>query len=133
MGGGFLAGAVAALSGAILWATITVLTGWQIGWMAIGIGALVGVAVRAGGNGQDPAYGFMGAALALVGCMLGNLLAVCGIVADMFEVSFFTVFTEIGLAAPVEILTETFEPMDLLFYGLAVYSGYQLSFHKPAD
>ena len=37
-----LAGAVAALVGAAVWAAITVATNWQIGFMAIGIGFLVG-------------------------------------------------------------------------------------------
>ncbi len=47
--GGILAGMVAASVGAILWAVITVATGFQIGFMAIAVGFLVGLASRTAG------------------------------------------------------------------------------------
>ena len=43
---GLMAGAGAALLGAIGWAVITALTKFQIGFMAVGVGFLVGTAVR---------------------------------------------------------------------------------------
>ena len=46
---GFAGGTV----GAIVWAVITVATDYQIGWMAVGVGFLVGFAVRAVGKGID--------------------------------------------------------------------------------
>ena len=33
----------------------------------------------------------------------------------------------------IEIMKETFSPIDLLFYGLAIYEGYKLSFRGLAD
>lgn len=45
------AGVVAALIAAAVWATITVVTQFQIGWMAVGAGFLVGHAVRHFGRG----------------------------------------------------------------------------------
>ncbi len=73
---GALAGLAAALVGAAIWAVVTALTQYQIGFMAIGVGFLVGFAVRAAGRGVDPVFGVVGAALALLGCVLGNLLMV---------------------------------------------------------
>jgi hypothetical protein len=61
MVGGFLAGAVAALVGAGVWALVTVLTGYQIGFMAIGVGFLVGLAVQFAGKGINKIFGVMGA------------------------------------------------------------------------
>ena len=49
-----LAGAVAAIIGAALWGLITSLTGYQIGYMALGVGFLVGMAIRYAGKGIDP-------------------------------------------------------------------------------
>ena len=46
-----IGGVVAALVGAALWAVITVTTGYQIGFMAIGVGFLVGLTVGHVGKG----------------------------------------------------------------------------------
>jgi hypothetical protein len=82
MVGGFLAGAVAALVGAGAWALVTVLTGYQIGFMAIGVGFLVGLAVQFAGKGINKIFGVMGAALALVGCLFGNYLTIVHFVGE---------------------------------------------------
>ena len=58
---GALAGLVAAITGAIVWAILTVTTECQIGWMALGVGALVGFALRIGNGGK--LFGIMGAFL----------------------------------------------------------------------
>src|SRR5262245_66169208 len=71
---GFMAGLLAAAVGAGLWALITIFVGFQIGWMAVGVGFLVGWAVRVAGKGRHRAFGIMGALLALSGCAVGNLL-----------------------------------------------------------
>jgi len=52
-----LAGGVAALLGACIWAAVTVTTNYQIGWMAVGVGFLVGYAVRSFGKGIDKSFG----------------------------------------------------------------------------
>jgi hypothetical protein len=67
---GGLAGLAAAIVGAVIWAVITVTTDHQIGWMALGVGALVGFALRIGNGGK--AFGILGALFALFGCVLGN-------------------------------------------------------------
>ena len=71
---GALAGLGAAIAGAAIWAAITAATEYQIGWMAIGVGFLVGFAVRVVGKGSEASFGVVGAVLALLGCLLGNLL-----------------------------------------------------------
>lgn len=65
---------VAAIVGTLVWAIITNVTGYQIGWMAIGMGALVGAGVRFGGGEGKPAALFAGG-LALVGMFAGNMMA----------------------------------------------------------
>jgi hypothetical protein len=51
----------AAILGSVVWAVITSLTNYQIGFMAIGVGFLVGYAVRRMGQGVDPSFGYVGA------------------------------------------------------------------------
>lgn len=130
---GFLAGLGAAILGACLWAVITVLTGYQIGWMAVGVGFLVGFANRTFGRGVDKTFGYCGALLALVGCLLGNLLSVCIIIGNQTETSSLAVLSGLNPGTAMELMTATFQPMDILFYGLALYEGYKFSFRQLSD
>jgi hypothetical protein len=119
---------------AILWAVITVVTEYQIGYMAIAVGFVVGFAVKFAGKGIDKIYGIIGASGALLGCVFGNFLSQVGFVAIDPEIglSYFqalkVLLTDIQLT--VEIMKETFSPIDLLFYGIAIYAGYRYAFRK---
>ncbi len=123
-----LAGTVAAGVGAAAWAAITVATGSQLGIVAVGIGLAVGYAVRATGKGIDPQFGVVGAVLALTGCLAGNLLAVCALVARREGIPLDEVLQKIDFPTALRLLAATFQVTDLIFYGIAVYEGYRLSF-----
>lgn len=130
---GVAAGLVGALGGALIWAAITVATGYQIGWMAVGVGFLVGFAVRAAGKGMTQKFAIAGAALALLGCLLGNIFSICGFIGVQQEMSPVSVFFQLDPATTVELLRVTFSPMDLLFYVFAVYEGYKLSLRQVSE
>jgi hypothetical protein len=132
---GLAAGFGAALVGAVLWAAVTALSGWQIGYMAIGVGFLVGFAIRNLGKGIDPLYGYLGAGFSLFGCVLGNLLMLCAAISKEYNTPLLEV-TQSVLLNPsliMSLLKDTFDVMDLLFYGLAVWAGYSYSFRKLSD
>ena len=126
-----LAGLVAAGVGAALWAGITLLTNFQIGWMAVGVGALVGVAVRKFGKGTTSTFGVVGAVLALGGCLSGNFLTGAVVLARHWDVSLATLFTRVTPDLTVRLMTAMFSPIDLLFYALALWQGYKLSIVSP--
>jgi hypothetical protein len=130
---GILGGVVAAIVGAGLWALITVTTQYQIGFMAIGIGFLVGLAVRELGKGMSSTYGIAGAVISLFGCLGGNLLAVCAFVAGENDVGIFTILGRLDIGTAVELLKVTFSPIELLFYGIAIYAGYKYSFRQLTE
>jgi len=127
---GILGGAAGAIIGAALWAVVTVVTGYQIGFMAVGVGFLAGLGVRRFGKGIDPSFGYAGAGLALLGCALGNLLAMCGLIANKFNVTFFNVLSGLSVESIGNLMVATFEPFDLIFYAIAVYEGYKFSFRQ---
>jgi hypothetical protein len=127
---GIIGGGVAAMVGAAAWAAVTVATNTQIGWMAVGVGFLVGGVVRLLGKGIDKPFGYAGAALSLFGCLLGNLLSIYAVVARQEEISFFFVLTHVDFSAIPDLFRVTFHPMDLLFYGIAIYEGYRFSFRR---
>lgn len=132
-GGAMVGGAAAALAGAAAWAAITVATEFQIGWMAVGVGFLVGFAVRSLGKGLDKTYGVVGALWSLLGCGVGNLLAIVGLVSQQENIPFFSLLSSLNFDLAKEMMVATFSPMDLLFYGIAVYEGYRFAFRRLTE
>jgi len=130
---GLAAGLVAAAVGAAAWAVITAVTNYQIGLMAVGVGLLVGYAVRIFGKGIDKAFGILGAVLSLLGCLAGNLLSVCIVIANKDSASFLSIITQLTPTVIVEILAATFHLMDILFYAIAVYEAYRFSFRRLTE
>lgn len=127
LGLGVLGGIIGGAIGAALWAVITVLTNFQIGWMAVGVGFLVGYGVRLFGRGVDTSFGVVGAALALLGCFAGNLLTVVIVLSREEHMPFLDLLFRLDPRIALELMKATFEPIDLLFYGIAIYEGYRLS------
>ncbi len=121
-----IAGICAAIVSAVVWAAVTVVTEYQIGWMAVGVGILVGFAVRLG-KGVDNIFRYIGAVLALVGCVLGNFFTIVGFISKEENIDVFNVISLINYTEITSLMMETASPMDLLFYAIAIYEGYKFS------
>lgn len=126
---GVILGAVACIVGAVVWALVSVSTGYQIGYMAIGVGLLVGIAMRQG-KGVTPVFGIIGAALALVSCVLGDFFSIIGFIAKDYEMSFMDVLLEVDYKEVFGAMMENLASMTIVFYGIAVYEGYKLSLRE---
>ena len=128
--GGFFLSIICAL----IWAVITVATEYQIGFMAIGVGFIVGMGIRFFGAGIDPIFGLLGGFYALLGCLLGNLFSQVGFIAVEQSLGYFETLTFLDLATIILIYQESFSIMDLLFYGIAIFEGYKFAFRPiPAN
>jgi hypothetical protein len=79
---------------------------------------------------MDQSFGVMGAVLALLGCVVGNAFAVLGIVASQENMTYSELWSRVDLAALGNLMVTTFSPMDLVFYAIAIYEGYKLSFRQ---
>jgi antitoxin component YwqK of YwqJK toxin-antitoxin module len=123
-----IGGSLVALGLAILWALLTVATEFQYGIMAIAIGLITGSAVRYFGRGETTTFGVVGAFLSLASCLAGNVLSVVGFLAKNSSMSIFQALTQADFARVLSAFPKTFSPMDLVFYGFAVYEGYRFSF-----
>src|SRR5207237_7309565 len=69
-----LAGIIAGLGAAALWALVAYFTHYAFIWGALGPGALVGVAVRKAAGSGNPSLGITAAALAVGALIFGKLL-----------------------------------------------------------
>ncbi|MEJ2595129.1 MAG: hypothetical protein P8100_08405 [bacterium] len=127
---GMLAGLIVGLIGAILWGMITVATNFQIGYMALAIGAGVGFAIRKFGNGVEAIFGFWGAGISLFSVLLGNFLSIIGWVANTEDLGYLETLILFDYSYLPEVMSDTFSFMDLIFYGIAIYEGYWFSFRK---
>lgn len=122
-----ITGVLTSIIGGLIWALITVSTGYQIGYMAVGIGALVGFGIRYAGRGIDPVYSYLGAGFALFGCLLGNFLSVVGFVSEELSITWMGVLNAVEFSLLLDFMVDSFSPIDLLFYGIAVYEGYRFA------
>ena len=128
---GIAAGAVAAFLAAAVWGTLVALTHFKIGYAAIGIGYLVGIVVRGVGHGQSARFGYVGAALALLGCVAGDVFSTCAIAAEQIGRSLPLIFLGLALKPWLigKLLAAAFTPLSAIFYFLATMAGYRNSFH----
>ena len=125
-----LAGLVAALLGAVLWAALVDAIHIKIGFAAIGLGLLVGWAMRSAGHGHSPVYGYAAAVLALLGCVLGDVLTDCVFVAQHFGRPVQDVITHLTPDKAWLLLQAGFQPLDALFYLIALRAGYRYAFSR---
>ncbi len=123
-----ITGIIVGIIGAVLWGLITVSTGYQIGYMAIAIGAGVGFSMRVLGKGIDQVFGITGGIIALLSCLLGNFLSIIGFIANAEGLGYLETLSLFDYSQLIPIMSEAFSPIDLLFYGIAAYAGYKFSF-----
>jgi hypothetical protein len=118
-------GLAAAFIGAIVWAIVTVTTKHQIGWMAVGVGLLVGLTVRLAKGGRP--FAVLGACLALFGCVLGNFLSLVAFDATEQHIGVLTALGNVDYTTTASLLWDDFLSTSILFYAIAVYEGYRFS------
>lgn len=112
---------------AILWAVVTVATETQIGFMALGVGIIVGLGVKFFGAGIENKFAFLGAGLAVFGCLLGNFFSQIGFTVVENGMSYLEVLAYIDMEMISIVLKESFTGMDLFFYAFAAYEGFKFS------
>ena len=126
-----LAGLIGALNGIAVWLGFTVVANIQIGWMALGVGLIVGAMVRHTGHGFDRVFGIMAVVASLAGCAMGTLLAGCWLLATESEEF---IFAELVLALTPGLVTRIFQAMltttSLVFSGVAVIAAYWISIRR---
>jgi len=126
---GIMAGAIAAIVGALIWMGITVATGLHVGYVALGVGALVGLTIRFAGNGTSMIFGVFGAVLTLLGCLGGEILTVVQLSATP-QHDFFSLLTSVDLGQLVPRIVEKMDPIMYLIYAIGIFEGYKLSIRK---
>ena len=124
-----LAGLVAAIVGAVIWGLIVRWTDYEVGFVAWGIGFIVGTAVVLGAQGaRGVPLQVIAVVLAAVGVVLGKYLAFVWIGQDELG--------KVGLELPVfskdtvdlfwDAKSDIWSGWDLLWAGLAVVTAFRI-------
>jgi hypothetical protein len=129
-GGAAIAGALAMIAALGLWAAASALSHRQLGFMSVAVGLMVGVSIRRVGRGIDPRFGLLGAALALLGCLIGTLLACCSPIAAENDIPSFTVLSLLDPANVKNVLSQGISPTEWVLFGITAAISYSLAFKR---
>lgn len=124
--GGLLVTAIASVG----WAFITAISGYQEVYMAVGVGLLVGIAVRFFGAGVKRIFGVLAALFALAGSLLGYYLSQAGFPEELQLVGIIKVPDYLKPDLMLNTMQGSFVPLDLLFYALAILLAYLLAIRR---
>jgi hypothetical protein len=100
-----------------------------VGYVALGIGALVGYAVRHAGNGPGIFFGIIGAVWTFLSCLAGEILAAIQL-ATTPRLDFYAVLTHVNMVDLVSTLVTHTDPIMYLIYAIGIFEGYKLSIRK---
>ncbi|CAM5552161.1 hypothetical protein SAVIM338S_04481 [Streptomyces avidinii] len=123
VGLGIAAALVAALAAAAAYGGIMNAIEREIGYAAVGVGALVGFAAGKLG-GRNPVLPVVGAILAVASVFLGELFFYALALAGAANVGLGEVLSTVGVSGLVDIWKEEADVMSILFLALGAFTGY---------
>ena len=125
-----IGGLLITATAAALWAFITAMTGYQGVYLALGVGVLVGIAVRFFGAGIKRIFGVLAALLALTGSLLGYYLSQNGFLEELQLARIMGIPDYLDQELMLNSMRDSFVPLDLVFYGLAVLLAYFIAIRR---
>ncbi|MEU9476439.1 hypothetical protein [Streptomyces sp. NPDC048191] len=119
---GIVAAVVAAVAAAALYGFVIGATKHEIGYAAVGVGFVVGLAAGKAG-GRNPALPVVSAILALGSVYVGQLVGEAMIGADQLHVSFNELFFQ-HLDVVQKVWKEDADPLTFLFFAIAAFAAF---------
>lgn len=125
---GIVAGSLLGIVGAILWAVVVKLTGYNIGIVAIGVGYLVSEGFVRAGRGTNKTIGIVAGIIALLSIFLGEILTMFVLIAEYWDMTLVETVQNIYISKLPQLVVESTEPFSLVFYFIAISYAYKRSF-----
>ncbi|MFE9447269.1 hypothetical protein [Streptomyces sp. NPDC006739] len=119
---GLIAAVAAALVAAALYGVVIGVTKHEIGWAAVGVGLVIGVAAGKAG-GRNPALAITAVVLALGSVYLGQLVGEAMIGAKETGLSFAQVFFD-HFDVVQKAWKDEADPLTFVFFGIAGYAAF---------
>jgi hypothetical protein len=124
-----MGGLAAAVLGALLWMVVQVTLNLQVGYVALAIGAMVGLAIRGLGHSSNPVYGILGAVLTLAGCLGGEILSNL-YAASSAQQSMLSLAESTNYVATIQNIFSKMDVIGYVIYAIGIFEGYKLSLVK---
>ncbi|RUT30556.1 hypothetical protein EJP77_12055 [Paenibacillus zeisoli] len=121
---------VAAVLGAVLWTVVGVSTEREVGYVALGVGALTGFAVQLLANKRTTrVHQIIAAVAAAIGVLLGKYFLFAYVGNDGFD----GMFNSYTFSMFQEMSGEIFDALDILFLALAVVPAWRIAAPKTVQ
>ena len=131
------AGLVAAIAGGLVWGLIVKWTDYEVGFVAWGIGFLVGLAIVTATRGaRGPVFQVVAVVCALLGVLLGKYLSFAWVLQEVAEAESqglveISVLSRDTFDLFTEELDTVFDWIDILWVGLAVFTAWRALQPQP--
>lgn len=122
-----LAGGAAALLSASVWATLSFVTNYQHGWVAVILGLLVAKAVKNFGQGIDARFRLVGLLSSLAGIFFGNAFLAILVIHRVWELPLGDAIALMGDSQFYALILEASALIDVVFYLAAAVCGWHFS------
>ena len=140
--GAIIGGIIGAAIGGAIWAGVAIVGDVEIGFLAILVGVLAGMGVNLGsGRVGGLPYQIISVVLATLGIMIGKFITVyhfvqLGVVQEFGQEAWnefgYSILSGEYLQDFMAILPETLEILDILFFGLAIFTAFGIPKRKVA-
>jgi hypothetical protein len=128
---GILAGLVAGAVGVAIWVGLVAGAGAPIPFMALGVGYLVGFAVRWAGKGIERSFGIAAGLITLAGCIAGTVLSVATILAERDEVPLAEFLEGLDAGLVIQLLLQSVGPIGAVVWLFAIYESFRVATVVP--
>ncbi|MNS22277.1 hypothetical protein D3C71_994410 [compost metagenome] len=121
---------IAAVLGAVLWTVVGVSTDREVGYVALGVGALTGFAVQLLTNRRTTrVHQIIAVITSIIGVLLGKYFLFAYAVNDGYD----GIFDSYTFKMFQELSGEIFDAMDILFLALAVVPAWRIAAPKAVQ
>lgn len=136
-----IGGIVGMMIGAAIWAGVAIVTKYEVGWIAIGVGALTGGGVVLLGKQRGLIFQLIAVALAVIGIGAGKYVAYyyvnqAAVIEEygqeVWDAAGLSLFSSETIQFFFEDLQTILDPMDLLFIVLAVITAWGIPSARSA-
>jgi hypothetical protein len=125
--GGLVLGLLAAVVATGLWYGVVAFTNYQIAFVAIGVGWLVGTGtVMGAGGGASFVLVVSSGLFTLAALAVSEYLSIFHFASQMFELSFSDLFQSPGLMLEVVVESLSADPITLVFWAIALWTAFKL-------
>ena len=118
---------------AALWALVAVITGYQYAFVALIVGAILGLVVRFFAKGTVEIFGIIAAIFTLLSCILGDFLANLGFLAKEAELTIFQALFSLDWSYFFKITFLGFDYMTVIFYILAIVEAFKFAINSEHE